>query len=700
MYRKNNTTSCDNRGLNTQSSRLLVNLSLNLYQKLCLKPGMYFTDQIKGLCVFVDKAFKSVQFILKFALLLSVVSLVSACSDTFEEVLDNPPGSTSISLSNDSVFLSSIGGQYTASAKVVDAQGVAFVDQPQFAWVSQSANIVSVDNNGVITANGLGETSITVCSVSGTNTAANGLSTDMRVVVSNDVITINGIARYEDREYGSSGFVAQQNYFKAIRFARVTVVDDSGVEVGGIGSVYTDENGTFSISGILNSSHHIHIGAITDNSLGLDLEVRDRGEALYTVSREVDVQQADNFAIDVPLGSDASGAFNVLDVFINAAQFTLAHTNLNLVSLAAFWEVNNSDGTYFCSGFDSIYCDNGKGVYIYNSVNGDTDEYDDDVLYHEFGHYFAQAVSRDDSYGGCHVLSSTDLDLRLSWSEGWGDFFPAAIKTWLSEDVSRRGLLSTQTSLNAAYIDTFQSTTQIFITLDSLSTTVYKTAANELAVAKILFALYQRYGMNDIVEVLTAYLPDVATPVNLESFWDGWLVTHGPGATDKAVLTGFYNERSVFYQEDEFEADNLINPERKINLNTSEVHYLYSEQSATDIDYVAFDVVSGNQYTLATSNLTSGADTYIKVFKSDGTPLTVNNVVMENDDADENAYYGYDGSCGSSRVKNNGTALSSSLSFTSPSTGTYYAQLRTTTDPDPYFSAGRYGTFVFKVIQN
>ena len=633
-------------------------------------------------------------FAKRWLFLLVVVAFLGACSDEFEEVIQSPLGKVQITTSNNSVYLSEIGSQYTTSAKLVDEQGVAYVDQPSFTWASDSSAIATVDVNGVITAKAFGQAVVTV--------STSEFSSDIQVVISADVVTLNGTARYEDREYGSSGFITQQNYYKAIRFAKVSVVDINGSPVGGIGSVYTDANGQFAVSGILNSQHYVHIAATTDNTLGLDLLVKDRQSAIYSISKQVDVQQADNFAMDVPLSSDASGAFNILDVLTSSAQFTLEYTNTALVSLSAFWEINNSDGTYFCSNYDSVYCKNGRGVYIYNSVNGDTDEYDDDVLYHEFGHYFANENSRDDSYGGCHVLSSTDLDLRLAWSEGWGDFFPAAVKTWLAADVSRSGLISSQPGLTlTAYVDTYQSGAQIFIALDSLSSSVYKSAANELAVAKILYESSQRFGMQAVIDVLVNYLPGVGSlSVNLETFWDGWLATQLPNSADKAEVTAFYSERSVFYQEDQFESDNVINSSRKVNLNTSETHYLYSEQLSTDVDFVGFDTVGGNQYTLTTSGLTSGADTYIRVFNADGTPLTVSNVVVENDDANPDSYYGYDGSCGTSRIKNSATALSSSVSFLAPSTGTYYAELRTTLDTVPYLFAGRYGTFNFKVVQN
>jgi len=627
-------------------------------------------------------------------IVIAPVLLLVACADQPDNTVGTPLGKVQITTSNDSVYLSEIGSQYSATARLVDEQGVAYVEQPQFTWSSAAPDIASVDAMGLITANALGQTVVTV--------SATGFTSQIQVVISKDVVTLSGTARYEDREYNGSGFTNRQDYFKAIRFAKVSVVDVNGVSVGGIGSVYTDENGKFVISGLLNSQHYVRISAMTDNSLGLDLAVKDRQGAFYSVNKQVDVKSADNFMMDVPLSSDASGAFNILDVFTSSAQFTLQYTNSSLVSLSAFWELNSSAGTYFCSGYDSVYCANGRGVYVYNAVNGDTDEYDDDVLYHEFAHYFADANSRDDSYGGCHVLSSTDLDLRLAWSEGWGDYFPVAMKTWLAADATRSTLISSQAGFtNTAYVDTYQNRAQISVALDSLSTSIYKTAANELAIAKILHELAQRFGMQPVIDVMTDYLPGIGgLSVNLESFWDGWLALYSPDVGEKAELQNIFSERSVYYQEDLFEPDNTINPMRKIGLNSPEIHYLYSETLSTDVDYVGFDAVADQQYTLTTFNLQGGADTYIRVFNADGTVLKLNNVVVENDDANPDSYYSYDAACGTSRVKNNTTALASSVSFVAPTTGTYYAELRTTPDTVPYLFAGRYGTFSFKVIQN
>src|SRR5258706_6204296 len=59
-------------------------------------------------------------------------------------------------------------------------------------------------------------------------------------------------------------------------------------------------------------------------------------------------------------------------------------------------------------------------IFVLGAANVDTDEFDSHVIAHEWGHYFQNVVSRDDSTGGPH--SSGDyLDLRIAFSEGWGN---------------------------------------------------------------------------------------------------------------------------------------------------------------------------------------------------------------------------------------------------------------------------------------
>jgi hypothetical protein len=76
------------------------------------------------------------------------------------------------------------------------------------------------------------------------------------------------------------------------------------------------------------------------------------------------------------------------------------------------WSPNNIEvGTYY---------DGDTNIMILGDQNGDSDEYDDHIMIHEWGHYFEAKFSRADSIGGGHI-SGNYLDIRLAFGEGWGN---------------------------------------------------------------------------------------------------------------------------------------------------------------------------------------------------------------------------------------------------------------------------------------
>ena len=91
---------------------------------------------------------------------------------------------------------------------------------------------------------------------------------------------------------------------------------------------------------------------------------------------------------------------------------------------------NLSDGDVGGAFFSVTNKLNNIGNIIDQAVEGfllgddgfDTDEYDQHVITHEFGHYLTALVSRSDSYGGSHGLGDK-LDMTVAFDEGWSDAF-------------------------------------------------------------------------------------------------------------------------------------------------------------------------------------------------------------------------------------------------------------------------------------
>jgi hypothetical protein len=76
----------------------------------------------------------------------------------------------------------------------------------------------------------------------------------------------------------------------------------------------------------------------------------------------------------------------------------------------------------------SHYSDN--QLYILGKENVDTDEYDDHVVAHEWGHYFESRFSRSDSLGDDHSIGDK-LDPRVAFGEGLGN----AISGMVTDDI-------------------------------------------------------------------------------------------------------------------------------------------------------------------------------------------------------------------------------------------------------------------------
>ena len=124
--------------------------------------------------------------------------------------------------------------------------------------------------------------------------------------------------------------------------------------------------------------------------------------------------------------SRVAGPFNIIDVVYEDIQLVLsANANMVFQPLNLNWSINNratagnkSTGNITTSHFD------GAEIYILGAEDSDTDEYDDHVISHEWGHYFEFNFSRSDSVGGPHAIGNR-LDLRLAFGEGFGNAISA-----------------------------------------------------------------------------------------------------------------------------------------------------------------------------------------------------------------------------------------------------------------------------------
>lgn len=114
----------------------------------------------------------------------------------------------------------------------------------------------------------------------------------------------------------------------------------------------------------------------------------------------------------------SSGPFCILDTLRRANEFVLsADSTVIIPKVTVEWSPSYIGGTFFLAATGT--------AFINGDRSADSDEYDDTVINHEYGHFLTDVFSRSDSPNGSH---SVDLlsDARLAWNEGWADFFGCA----------------------------------------------------------------------------------------------------------------------------------------------------------------------------------------------------------------------------------------------------------------------------------
>jgi hypothetical protein len=120
----------------------------------------------------------------------------------------------------------------------------------------------------------------------------------------------------------------------------------------------------------------------------------------------------------------------VLDSIYAAMQLiTSVEPTAAFSPLDAYWSVNNTPS----SALDidagelsaSFYATDPEidgianpSLFLLGDAAADTEEFDDHVIVHEWGHYFEDNFARSDSVGGPHSVGDR-LDARLAFGEGW-----------------------------------------------------------------------------------------------------------------------------------------------------------------------------------------------------------------------------------------------------------------------------------------
>jgi hypothetical protein len=141
----------------------------------------------------------------------------------------------------------------------------------------------------------------------------------------------------------------------------------------------------------------------------------------------------------------------------------------------------------------------GPRIFVLGKENSDTDEYDASVIAHEWGHYYQNAFSRDDSPGGPHAFNDR-LDRRLAFSEGWGN-------AWSGMALER-----------SHYFDSVGPGQGRGTDLDLAAGSASPGWYREDSVQSILWGLYDRHGFGPFHQTLTGPLRTTPAVTSIHAF--------------------------------------------------------------------------------------------------------------------------------------------------------------------------------------
>jgi len=519
-------------------------------------------------------------------------------------------------------------------------------------------------------------------------------------------VDVSGRITYEDRMYDDTGFITGNTPDKA---ARRVVVDLLDADNNAVGTTLTDHTGHYAFTQIPIGDYSLRVLARATADSGETLSVYNLSDTLYAVSQAASFSEEQTSAdVSIPLSSRMAGPFNMLDVALSGTEFFhhYSDTTATLNDLNLYWQYGQSSGSYTCIGTGGG-CSEGSGIYVLSDPysTGDTDEFDDDVLWHEFAHHIEFSTGMTDSPGGYHSLVDTDLDLRLSWSEGMANYFQTAVKAWLRsthpERLSIPGHLDT-----TRYTDTRSSTVNVSIDLANLPTQ-FSYATNEAAIAMSLIGLQDRAGQARVWAPLVDELPANTYADTLEAYWDGLLQSQ-PTNQELAEWRAVLSERAIQYQRDGLETDHLFAdaPSRDCtftdqtlpaNCVIGERHTLYHASGQADSDTLALSVTAGVRYRIWTHDLRNGADTRIGLYHADGTALVDGNGdPLINDDTVD-----CETQAGGCSPLHDGSHFASALEFVAAEDATLYLVTDTAdaawSDPANYGYLGRYGDYAVTI---
>ncbi len=290
---------------------------------------------------------------------------------------------------------------------------------------------------------------LTACGGGGSSAASSNLNVSTELLTcpaasqtTGAKVVISGQVTYERVPADADGGLDYSNIQDLpVRSVKIAALDNNGVQLA---EGVTDTQGNYALS--VNDKTCITIRVFAQSvpasgaSGSWDFKVTDNtsNNALYAMDGDLVSSGSSNSVRNlhapsgwngIAYGDRVAAPFAIIDtVYTGVSKVLDAKPGLVFPAAELRWSVNNRPvengdlttgeiGTSFFTG-DSV------NIYLLGAENSDTDEYDEHLILHEWGHYFDFVFGRSDSMGGAHTLDDR-LDLRVAFGEGWANAWSA-----------------------------------------------------------------------------------------------------------------------------------------------------------------------------------------------------------------------------------------------------------------------------------
>lgn len=228
---------------------------------------------------------------------------------------------------------------------------------------------------------------------------------------------------YEDLPVTTTGYASPVD--RPVRRAELQVVRSADGLV--LGSGLTADDGSYSSVVASDGTTEVYVRvlckALSERSAAAVLDNLTNQSVYAVVGATTSRDTASTMAfgdLTATRSAGVAGPFNILDQGVSCGERVFEVTGAAPPLAIYLWDSTGANGS---TGYLPS-----SGVIVIQSDSTDPDEFDDDVITHETGHFYADRYSVDKSPGGAHHPSEAHQHIQLAWSEGWAYFWSCAVK--------------------------------------------------------------------------------------------------------------------------------------------------------------------------------------------------------------------------------------------------------------------------------